>query len=212
MSNTIPSNFTKRTQYFVDIARNIFLILDHTVYMRQRISVNPLSYYTFCFFVTSISGYLWEVCIYFFQESTFTNRGFLYGPWLPVYGAGAILLHILLHTQCRHPLRVFFLSMLLGTLLELLVGIFLDCFWGLRYWDYTGWVLNFHGYICLLSALGFGFAGVLWICFLSRLLLILWSKIPASLQRIILTLLVLAFLIDCSAALIFPNHGENITF
>lgn len=212
MSNTTPSNFTKRIQHFVDIARNILLFSAHTVYMRQRTSVKPLSYYTFCFFAASMLGYLWEVIIYFIQEGTFTNRGFLYGPWLPVYGTGAILLYILHHSQYHHPLRVFFLSMLIGTLIELAVGIFLDYFWGLRYWDYIGWIGNFHGYICLLSALGFGFAGVLWICVLSHLLLYLWNKIPASLQRIILTLLMLAFLIDCSAALIIPNHGKNITF
>lgn len=212
MSNTTPSNFTKSTQHFVDIARNISSFSVHTVYMKQRVSVKPLSYYTFCFFTASMSGYLWEVFIYFFQEGTFTNRGFLYGPWLPVYGTGAILLYILLHSQYRLPLRVFLLSMLIGTLVELAVGFFLDYFWGLRYWDYTGWTGNFHGYICLLSALGFGFAGVLWICILSRFLSYLWNKIPASLQHIILTLLVLAFLIDCCAALILPNHGKNITF
>ena len=42
----------------------------------------------FFFFVTSVGGFLWEVLIFFVKDGRFRNRGFLYGPWLPVYGAG----------------------------------------------------------------------------------------------------------------------------
>ncbi|MGN0342583.1 MAG: putative ABC transporter permease [Roseburia sp.] len=180
--------------------------------MRQKLSITTLSQYTFFFFSAALLGYLWEVSIFFIQEDTFVNRGFLYGPWLPVYGTGAVILYILLHQHQNHPLRVFFFSMLIGTWTELISGILLDYFWGLRYWDYSGYLWNFYGYVCILSALGFGFAGVLWICVLSRFLLHLWNKIPASVQRIILTLLVLVFIADCSAALIFPNRGKSVTF
>ena len=49
-----------------------------------------ISQMVFFFFLASIGGFLWEVLIFLFQDGIFRNRGFLYGPWLPVYGAGAV--------------------------------------------------------------------------------------------------------------------------
>ena len=64
----------------------------------------------------------------------------------------------------KQPCHCLFPLCPLGSGLELVIGWFLDLFWNLRYWDYSGYFLDFHGYICLVSALGFGIAGVLWVC------------------------------------------------
>lgn len=182
-----------------------------------------ISQMIFFFFLASIGGFLWEVLIFLFKDGSFRNRGFLYGPWLPVYGAGAVLFYLLLGNPLErilysepvkkhHPVSIFFLAMLIGTLLELGIGYFLDAVWGLRYWDYNGAFLNFHGYICLFSALGFGIAGTVWICFLSGFITRLWLKIPKPFRNTINTILLLAFMVDCAAALIIPNVGKGITF
>lgn len=72
--------------------------------------------------------------------------------------------------------------------------------------------MNFRGYICLLSSLGFGVAGMLWICVLSGILKKAWFALSVRLRRIINTALILIFVIDCIAALIFPNTGKGITY
>ncbi len=167
---------------------------------------------TFYFFAASLSGFLWEILIFYVKEGHFRNRGFLYGPWLPVYGTGAVLMYLLLSKQKRCPVKVFLYSVLLGTSLECIIGWILDFFWDLRYWDYTGYLLNFRGYICLASALGIGIAGVLWICLFSGLLENLWFRIPQKTGQVILITVFLLFILDCIAALIFPNTGRGITF
>lgn len=178
----------------------------------------------FFFFLTSIAGFLWEVLIFLIKDGCLRNRGFLYGPWLPVYGTGAVLFYLLLGNPLKciphpekkqpkhHPAAVFFFSMLIGTALELIIGYFLDTVWKLRYWDYSGYFLNYHGYICLASTVGFGIAGTVWVCFLSGFVTRLWLKLPEPVRNGINTLLILAFLADCAAALIFPNIGNGITF
>lgn len=95
-----------------------------------------LSQQIYFFFLGSIGGFLWEVAIFLYRDKTFANRGFLYGPWLPVYGIGAVLFYLLLGCRRKkiHPAGVFFLSAGIGTGLELLIGWFLDTFWDLRYW------------------------------------------------------------------------------
>lgn len=172
-----------------------------------------ISLQIFFFFLCSIAGFLWEVAIFFVKDGGFTNRGFLYGPWLPVYGVGGVLFYLLLSRSAKkHPLITFVLSLLIGTGLELLIGWFLDSVWDLRYWDYRGYPLNYNGYICLWSALGFGIAGVLWVCVLSGFFARLWEKLPVPVRLGANTILVLLFVLDCAAALIFPNIGRGITF
>ena len=173
-----------------------------------------LSQQIYFFFLGSIGGFLWEVAIFLYRDKTFANRGFLYGPWLPVYGIGAVLFYLLLGCRRKkiHPAGVFFLSAAIGTGLELLIGWFLDAFWNLRYWDYSGYPFHFHGYICLYAAVGFGIAGVLWICVLEAPLTRLWKRLSPNVRLGLNTLLLLLFAADCAAALIFPNRGAGITF
>ena len=95
-----------------------------------------ISQMIFFFFLASMSGFLWEVLIFLFKDGNFRNRGFLYGPWLPVYGAGAVLFYLLLGNPLQrilyskpvrkhHPVTIFFPAMLIGSLLELGIGYFL---------------------------------------------------------------------------------------
>lgn len=179
-----------------------------TNYSREHL----ISQLIFFFFVGSAAGYLWEIALFLALEHRFRNRGFFYGPWLPIYGVGAVLLYVLLVKQKKHPAAVFLLSALAGAAWELAAGWLLDAVWGLRYWDYSGCALHFRGYVCLWSALGFGAAGTVWVCFLSGFLSRLWLLVPGRIRRGVQTILVLLFLVDCAAALIFPNTGRGITF
>lgn len=55
--------------------------------------------YNFIGLTVAIGGWLWEVLLFFIKEQRFVNRGFLYGPYLPVYGTGAILLSMLFYRK-----------------------------------------------------------------------------------------------------------------
>lgn len=196
----------------------------------QNYIAEIVSLFIFFFFTASFIGYVWEVLIFLIKEGVFRNRGFLYGPWLPVYGIGAVLFYVLLAPypfSCpdippassfrhpdkkKHPITVFFLSALTGSGLELVIGWFLDVFWHMRYWDYSGSFLQFGGYVCLASAVGFGIAGVLWICIFSGLFKKIWFRLPLAFRKKYNTVLIFIFTVDCAAALIFPNAGKNITF
>lgn len=186
----------------------------------QKAVMDVISLYIFFFFTGSVCGYVWEVLIFLVKEDAFRNRGFLYGPWLPVYGIGAVLFYLFFsHYECNgkrtkksHPFAVFFLSALLGSGLELVIGWFLDVVWNLRYWDYRGFFMNFRGYICLASAFGFGISGVLWICVFSPLLKKMWFRLSPDFRKRWNTVWIFVFMFDCVAALIFPNIGAGITF
>ena len=55
--------------------------------------------YNFIGSAVAIGGWLWEALIYLITEHRFVNRGFFYGPYLPVYGAGAVLLSVIFYQK-----------------------------------------------------------------------------------------------------------------
>ena len=132
--------------------------------MKRKSTTDRFTFYVLLFFVTAFAGWLWEVLLFFFTEHAFINRGVYEGPYLPIYGAGGLLLCILLHRLSQKPLSVFALSMLICTILEYLTSFFLERKWGIRWWDYSGHFLNLNGRICLLGAIVFGLGGTALVC------------------------------------------------
>lgn len=170
------------------------------------------SHYIFFFFTASFLGYIWEVLLTFILNQTLCNRGFLYGPWLPVYGFGALCFSLLLNRFSSRPVKAFFLSAILGSLLELITGLALSTYWDTRYWDYSSLPFDVSGYISLLSFLGFGLAGSLWICYLSPRLKAFWTKLPRGFRKGFLILFLTVFIADYGLSLFFPNAGRGITY
>lgn len=173
-------------------------------------------FYVPVFFLLSFGGWIWEILIYLVKDGEFVNRGVLFGPWLPVYGCGGVLLIFLLGRWVDKPVRVFFLSLVLGTVLEYFTSFFLEWVWGVRWWDYSGEFLNVNGRVCLWGSLLFGVGGWLLICYVNPYLKLLYRKIwRMEMGRKVLQLVCLVLLIfftaDAAWAADFPNMGRNIS-
>lgn len=173
-------------------------------------------FYVPLFFLLSFIGWLWEVTIYLLMEGEFVNRGILFGPWIPIYGCGGIMLTIILKKWEYKPVRVFFISMIVCTVLEYLTSFCLERVWGIRWWDYSNDFLNLNGRICLWSSLMFGLGGWFLVCCAAPYLRMLYRKVwkmekgRTALQLICLAL-ILVFTADAAWAADFPNMGKNIT-
>lgn len=169
-------------------------------------------YYALLFFLVSVLGWLWEVCIYLVREGRFVNRGILSGPWLPIYGAGALFLYLLLRPWKRRPIPVFLVSMAVCTLLEYLAGFFLEKTWDIRWWDYSGMFLNLNGHVCLMSAVLFGAGGLFLVFFLIPVYTGLYHRIPEKARVAALILLLGIFVADAAHSADFPHVGKGITY
>ena len=116
---------------------------------------HEFDYYVLLFFILAFAGWLWEVILYIFTEHVFINRGVYRGHYLHIYCVGGLLLCFLFRAFRKKPVRVFFLSALLCSVLEYLTSFFLERRFGVRWWDYSGHFLNISGRICLLGILLF---------------------------------------------------------
>lgn len=169
-------------------------------------------YYVLLFFLVSFLGWLWEVCIYLVREQRFVNRGILIGPWLPIYGAGALMLYFVLGRWKSRPAFVFIVSMTICSALEYAAGYCLEKMWGIKWWDYSTMFLNLNGRICLVSCLMFGVGGVFLVSFFLPFYTGLYHRLSAKSRTIISMILLGLFIIDAAYSADFPNMGRGITY
>lgn len=124
--------------------------------MNYTLSQWVMFFYIYCFL-----GWVWESIYVSVCEHKLVNRGFLKGPFLPIYGSGAIcILIVTIPIRGNIPLMAL-VGMVAATILEYVTGAVMEKLFRVRYWDYTGKFLNVNGYICLASVLCWGVMTIL---------------------------------------------------
>ncbi len=119
------------------------------------------------FLVYAVLGWIYESiwCCMIYHKRGFINRGFLFGPWLPIYGIGFfIILGIFKFLKVKKPLGVFIIGTLVATIAELSASYIIDMVVGTPMWDYKGYFMNFDGRIALEPSMMFGVMICIAIC------------------------------------------------
>ena len=107
-------------------------------------------------FIYSFLGWCCETVYCSFGAGRFVNRGFLNGPFCPVYGFGAVFTILALHSF-ESTLTVFFFGMIITSTLEYITAFMMEKFFNAKWWDYSNKRFNIHGRVCLLNSTLFGF-------------------------------------------------------
>ena len=163
------------------------------------------------FFSFAIFGWVYEVAIGFMNDGVFINRGTLFGPWLPIYGYGGVLILILLKPFREKPWLVFLLALVLCGAIEYGTACYLEFVNHMKWWDYSGYFLNFQGRICLEGLLVFGLGGCGVTYFIAPILDNLYNLVKPKLKTIICIILLFFFATDYIYSTINPNTGDGIT-
>ncbi len=119
-----------------------------------------------CFFLFSIIGWMVESIYMSFCNKKLTNRGFMTGPFCPIYGVGATLGYIILHPLAQNWIMLYIVGAALATMFEFLVARLMMKLFGEVWWDYNEKFCNYKGVVCLESTLAWGFYAVIIITFL----------------------------------------------
>lgn len=161
--------------------------------MNYFISVYELGFY---FFIYSFLGWMLESLLNTLRQKTFVNRGFLVGPYCPIYGVGMCSLYLLCFPIRTQLPIIFFSGMLFATLLEYLTGLFMEKLFHARWWDYSRFKYNVHGYICLHISLIWGILAVIFIGYIHPIIIHLVTLISTQISIFLLDILCLLFIID----------------
>ena len=121
-------------------------------------------YLLFWFF--SILGWLLEVIVCSIADKRLVNRGFLIGPYCPIYGFGSLIM-LLISPYKEHLVVCFILSLFLCSILEYITSYLMEKIFKIRWWDYSHDAFNINGRVCLRNAIAFGALGVIFTRFLN---------------------------------------------
>ena len=112
------------------------------------------------FVIGSVFGFFAEMLYALVYTRTLQIRqGLIYGPFIQVYGMGAIAYYLLVF-KIKEPKKLFFAGMLMGGILEYLCSFFQEIFFGTISWDYSKFFLNLNGRVCLLYCFYWGIIAV----------------------------------------------------
>ncbi len=109
-------------------------------------------FFIYCFF-----GWCFECTLCSIEAKRFINRGFLRGPYIPIYGFGAITMIFAAIPVMGNPTLVFLCGALAATLLEYVTGTLMEVIFKTRYWDYSDCHYQISGRICAEATLMWGF-------------------------------------------------------
>lgn len=115
------------------------------------------------FVIGSVFGFFAEMIYTLVYTRTLVIRqGLIYGPFVQVYGMGAVAYYLLVD-KVKEPKRLFFAGMLMGGLLEYLCSFFQEIFFGTISWDYSNLFLNVNGRTSLLYCVYWGIIAVVFL-------------------------------------------------
>jgi uncharacterized membrane protein len=97
----------------------------------------------------------------FVVKRKFVNRGFLIGPYCPIYGSGLILILVLLKDVNANFITKFFMIAFIASILEYITSYVMEKLFNARWWDYSNDKFNINGRVCLETFLEFGLVGSL---------------------------------------------------
>ena len=105
--------------------------------------------------IYSVIGWVYESTICSIGQRKLINRGFLNGPYCPIYGTGAVLVLLVLG-RIQNPVLLFFAGAVLTCSLEYLTSWLMEKLFHARWWDYSKRKFNIGGRVCLIGAIVFG--------------------------------------------------------
>lgn len=165
------------------------------------------------FIIYSVTGWIIEVIATYPDTKCFVNRGFLIGPYCPIYGNCAIAMILLLH-NIKDSILLFILSIIICSVGEYVTSYLMEKIFHARWWDYTKNKFNLNGRICLVNSLAFGVLGFLLIKFVNPFVVGLITKLSPTIMNILFYTILILFLIDnvISFKVIFKIKNMSVKY
>lgn len=159
----------------------------------------------FLFYFYCFGGWCFESVFVSLKSRKWVNRGFMRGPFLPLYGSGAIMMLVVSMPYADNIPLTYVAGVFGATALEYVTGVAMVALFKMRYWDYSNRFLNFQGHICLRSSLTWGLFTVLMTRVIHRPIESMMYRIPGQVlyyATVVLTIYIVAdFTLSFKAAL-----------
>ncbi len=161
------------------------------------------------FIIYAFLGWVVEMFYNYYEHKKFVNRGFLIGPYCPIYGVGGLTVTFFLTKYQDSIFITFGMSIILFALLEYFTSYLMEKLFKARWWDYSDKKFNINGRICLETLIPFGILGCVAIYVINPLIFSLFSLTNVQVLKVISILIFIVFLIDFSISLKIINSFKD---
>lgn len=164
----------------------------------------------FLFIFYSIVGWALEVIYTLFTDHKLVNRGFLIGPYCPIYGFGCVLITILLWGSKEDFPGLFLKSVLICSVLEYFTSYLMEKMFKYRWWDYSNKRFNINGRICLETMVPFGLGACLIDRIINPFLFKILGYMNNTLSTVLFIVLLTIVLVDVVFSIIFVSKISKV--
>ncbi len=156
-----------------------------------------ICFYFLMFFSYSVMGWFVEcICCTIERKKITFDRGFLLGPYCPIYGYGAMYMYFFLSRYYHEPITLLIMAIVGTSAIEFATSYVMEKIFKARWWDYSEMKYNLDGRICLRNSFLFGILGVIFIYIINPIILYLFKAIPEMVLIGISSILFIIFTID----------------
>ena len=171
--------------------------------------IKDLSCLFIAFLFYSIIGYICEVLCKSIPEKKWVNRGFLCGPYCPIYGVGAIMILFTLLRYKSDPIVVFVMGVIITSALEYFTGFILEKIFHNKWWDYSDYKYHINGRVCLKNSILFGLGALAVIYIANPILTEVFAKLSLKTIYFVAFTGSVIFLVDCIYSCIIAYNLRN---
>lgn len=163
------------------------------------------------FVIGSIIGYIFEMLVVLFQKGYFESRkGLIYGPFTQVYGIGLVIYYLILNNiDTKSQIKIFFITAILGGIVEYFCSLLQEKIFGTISWDYSHLIFNINGRTSLLHCTYWGIAGVLYVMYIAPVLEKLKQNINKTSLRVITIIFSMFIIFDICISCIAGERQLN---
>ena len=169
-----------------------------------------ICYIFLLFLMYSIVGWIIEVIDILIEQKKLVNRGFLIGPYCPIYGIGLLLIVHFLKKYTDSVLVLFVMSSFICIVLEYFTSFVMEKLFNARWWDYSDKKFNINGRVCIETTILFGLGGMLVMYILHPFLTSILDMFSKKVLIIIAIIFMVIFVSDLVISLITILKVKNI--
>ncbi|MGI6607818.1 MAG: putative ABC transporter permease [Erysipelotrichaceae bacterium] len=151
------------------------------------------------FFIYSVIGWVVEVLFVFLESKKIVNRGFLIGPYLPIYGLGAVLITLAsfyIPFMDDSISSGFLISFIICGILEYLTSYIMEKRFSIRWWDYSTKPMNLNGRVWIGNLILFGLGGAVIIKLVNPIIFRFFERITDYQFRIASIIILIILITD----------------
>ena len=162
------------------------------------------------FFFYSVLGWIVECTYVYLCNKKVMDRGFLIGPYCPIYGFGCVSFILLLNKYIDDPLALFILAAVICSCLEYMTSYIMERIFKARWWDYSKRMFNLNGRICLRLTVGFGIGALAVMYLIQPLIKPFLQSLPDGIALIIAIITSVIMLVDTIISFRIISSFKNV--